>query len=100
RQKEFGDFSTNGALGLARRVGRSAREAAEGIRSPLPPDELIERVEVAEQGFLNLFVRAEWLLEVLRDAVARGPRYGRGEPDGRSMQGGIGSRNPPRAARG
>src|SRR6266542_2425604 len=64
RQKEFGDFSTNVALGLARRVGRgrSAREVAEVIRSHLPPDELIERVEVAGQGFLNLFVHAEWLL--------------------------------------
>jgi len=38
RQKEFGDFSTNVALGLARRVGRSPREVAEAIRSHLPPD--------------------------------------------------------------
>ncbi|MGH2579707.1 MAG: arginine--tRNA ligase, partial [Actinomycetota bacterium] len=94
RQKEFGDFSTNVALALAGRVGRSAREVAEAIRSHLPPDELIERVEVAGQGFVNLFVRAEWLLDVLRDAVARGPRYGRAEPNGRSMQVEFVSANP------
>jgi arginyl-tRNA synthetase len=94
RQKEFGDFSTNVALALAGRVGTSAREVAEAIRSRLPPDELIERVEVAGQGFVNFFVRAEWLLAVLRDAVARGPRYGWAEPNGRSAQVEFVSANP------
>jgi arginyl-tRNA synthetase len=94
RQKEFGDFSTNVALALARRVGTSAREVAEAIRSHLPQDELIERVEVAGQGFVNFFVRATWLRDVLRDAVARGPRYGRAEPNGRSAQVEFLSANP------
>ncbi|HEV8622671.1 MAG TPA: arginine--tRNA ligase [Actinomycetota bacterium] len=94
RQKEFGDFSTNVALALARRVGTSAREVAEAIRSHLPPDELIERVEVAGQGFVNFFVRATWLRDVLRDAVAGGPRYGRAEPNGRSAQVEFLSANP------
>jgi arginyl-tRNA synthetase len=94
RQKEFGDFSTNAALALAARVGMSPREVAEAIRSHLPADDLIERVEVAGQGFLNFFVRADWLREVLRDAVARGPRYGWAEPNGRSVQVEFVSANP------
>ncbi|TMK44040.1 MAG: arginine--tRNA ligase, partial [Actinobacteria bacterium] len=94
RQKEFGDFSTNAALALARRVGASPRDVAEAIRSHLPADDLIERVEVAGQGFLNFFVRADWLRDVLRDAVARGPRYGWAEPNGRSVQVEFVSANP------
>jgi len=94
RQKEFGDFSTNVALALAGRVGKSPREVAEAIRSHLPADDLIERVEVAGQGFVNFFVRADWLRDVLRDAVARGPRYGWAEPDGRSVQVEFVSANP------
>jgi arginyl-tRNA synthetase len=94
KQREFGDFSTNVALALAGRVRTSAREVAEAIRSHLPPDELIERVEVAGQGFVNFFVRAEWLLDVLRDAVARGPRYGWADSNGRSAQVEFVSANP------
>jgi arginyl-tRNA synthetase len=94
RQKEFGDFSTNVALALAGRVGSSPRQVAETIRSHLPTDDLIERVEVAGQGFLNFFVRADWLRDVLRDSVARGPRYGWAEPNGRSAQVEFVSANP------
>jgi len=94
RQKEFGDFSTNVALALAGRVGKTRQEVAEAIRSHLPADELIERVEVAGQGFVNFFVRADWLRDVLRDAVARGPRYGWAEPNGRSVQVEFVSANP------
>jgi arginyl-tRNA synthetase len=94
RQKEFGDFSTNVALALAGRVGTSPREVAEAIRSHLPADELIERVEVAGPGFVNFFVRAEWFRDVLRDAVARGLRYGWAEPNGRSVQVEFVSANP------
>jgi arginyl-tRNA synthetase len=94
RQKEFGDFSTNVALALAGRVGKSPREVAETIRSHLPADDLIERAEVAGAGFVNFFVRADWLRDVLRDAVALGPRYGCAEPNGRSVQVEFVSANP------
>jgi arginyl-tRNA synthetase len=94
RQKEFGDFSTNVALALAGRVGKSPREVAEAIRSHLPADDLIERAEVAGAGFVNFFVRADWLRDVLRDAVALGPRYGWAETNGRSVQVEFVSANP------
>jgi len=94
RQREFGDFSTNVALALAGRVGKSPREVAQAIRSHLPDDDLIERAEVAGVGFVNLFVRADWLRDVLRDAVALGPRYGWAEPNGRSVQVEFVSANP------
>ena len=94
RQKEFGDFSTNVALALAGRVGKSPREVAEVIRSHLPADDLIERAEVAGAGFVNFFVRADWLRDVLRDAVALGPRYGWAGPNGRSVQVEFVSANP------
>ena len=94
RQREFGDFSTNVALALAGRLGKSPREVAEAIRSHLPADDLIERAEVAGAGFVNFFVRADWLRDVLRDAVALGPRYGWAEPNGRSVQVEFVSANP------
>lgn len=94
RQKAFGDFSTNVALALAPRVGRPAREVAEAIVPLLPADDLIERAEVAGPGFINLFVRDDWLYDGLRQAVESGPRYGWAEPDGRSVQVEFVSANP------
>ena len=94
KQKGFGDFSTNVALALAPRLGRPAREVAEAILPHLPAGELIERAEVAGPGFINLFVRDDWRYDGLREAVARGPRYGWAEPDGRSVQVEFVSANP------
>lgn len=94
RQKAFGDFSTNVALALAPRVGRPAREVAEAIVPLLPADDLIERAEVAGPGFINLFVRDDWLYDGLRQAVESGPTYGWAEPDGRSVQVEFVSANP------
>ncbi len=86
KQKEHGDFSTNLALVLAGRVGRTPRAVAEVLVRHLPEDEIVARAEVAGPGFVNLFLRNRWLHDVLREVVARGPAFGRGEPSGRAVQ--------------
>jgi arginyl-tRNA synthetase len=80
RQKAFGDFSTNVALGLARGIGRKPRDVAEAIVAHLPASELIVRAEVAGPGFINVHVAETWLYDVLRDVVARGSAYGFSSP--------------------
>ncbi|HZD80376.1 MAG TPA: arginine--tRNA ligase, partial [Actinomycetota bacterium] len=94
KQKDFGDFSTNIALALAGRARRSPRDVATAIVAHLPPDDLLERAEVAGPGFINLFVRDDWLYEVLRRVVAQGPRYGWAEPHGHSVNVEFVSANP------
>lgn len=94
KRKEFGDFTTNVALDLSAKIGRPAREIATVIASSLPTGALIERAEVAGPGFVNLFVRDEWMHEVLREAVNLGPRFGWAEPTGRSVQVEFVSANP------
>jgi arginyl-tRNA synthetase len=94
KQKEHGDFATNVALQIARRAGRPPREVAEAIVGRLPAATFVERVEVAGPGFINLFVGDDWLYDVLRDVVARGPSFGREEANGRSVQVEFVSANP------
>jgi arginyl-tRNA synthetase len=95
RQREHGDFATNIALVLASRAGRPPREVAEAILGTLPvKGDVIERAEIAGPGFLNLFVRGDWLHEALREAVGRGPDYGRPAANGRSVQVEFVSANP------
>jgi len=94
RQKEHGDFSTNVALALASRAGRRPRDVAEAIRAAFPPSSLVDRVEVAGPGFVNVFVTDGWLHDVLREIVERGSSYGRAEPNGERLQVEFVSANP------
>jgi arginyl-tRNA synthetase len=94
RQKEHGDWSTNVALVLAGRVGRSPREVAEAIAARLPTDGAIKKVEVAGPGFINLFLGHGWLHDVLADVLTRADRYGREAPRGERVQVEYVSANP------
>ena len=94
KQKEHGDFATNVALGLAKRVGKPPREVAEAIVGALPSAPFVERVEIAGPGFLNVFTTDDWLHAALRDVVAAGEAYGRAAPNGRRVQVEFVSANP------
>jgi arginyl-tRNA synthetase len=81
KSREHGDFATNVALQLAKRVGRPPREVAQALADALmasPPAHL-ERVEIAGPGFLNLYLGPGWLHDVLRAVVGDGQAYGRNE---------------------
>jgi arginyl-tRNA synthetase len=94
RQKEHGDLATNVALVLAKRVGRSPREVADAIVAALPASPHLRRAEVAGPGFINLWLASDWLLDALREIVARGEDYGRAERSGRRVQVEFVSANP------
>ncbi|MGB2754882.1 MAG: arginine--tRNA ligase [Phycisphaerae bacterium] len=57
----FGDYQANGAMVLAKRLGKNPREVAEQIVKRLDVSELAEAPEVAGPGFINLRLRPEWL---------------------------------------
>jgi arginyl-tRNA synthetase len=94
RQKEHGEWATNVALVLAPKAGRRPREVAEAIAAHLEPNELITSLEVAGPGFLNVFLGASWLHDVVRDIVRLGPDFGRLEPRGEQAQVEFVSANP------
>ncbi len=78
--RAHGDFQSNVALTLQKQVGAPPRDIAQRIVDALdqaPPAHL-DRVEVAGPGFLNFFLKPDWLHDVLRDVVAAGDDYGRG----------------------
>ncbi len=81
RQREHGDFQANAALKLAKVVGRKPRDVADDLARALTeaPPRHVERVEVAGPGFLNFHLAPTWLHDVVREVVAAGPAYGRGD---------------------
>jgi arginyl-tRNA synthetase len=70
-----GDYATNVALQTAGRHRRAPRELAAELAERVVELDEIERAEVAGPGFLNLWVTAEWLAEVLGEV---GADYGAG----------------------
>lgn len=52
-EEQFGDYATNVALQLSKKVGKNPREVAEAIVGALKHED-IEKAEVAGPGFINL----------------------------------------------
>ena len=61
--EQFGDFSTNVAMQLAKPLGRNPRESAQEIVQKLQETAQFADVGVAGPGFINIFIRDEQLLE-------------------------------------
>lgn len=78
RQAEHGDFATNAAMVLSRRLRRPPRELAQAIATSLAADaSLVARVEVAGPGFVNVWLSGERWHDVLRQILREGPAFGR-----------------------
>jgi arginyl-tRNA synthetase len=79
RDAAHGEMATNAAMVLAKDAGRKPRELAELIAEKLRADTLIEKVEVAGPGFINLTLRPAAWVDALRAAVKLGQDYGKSD---------------------
>ena len=88
KNRAHGDWATGAALALAKSAGMPPRDVAAKIVSQLPigEDALIQGVEIAGPGFLNLRLRPGWLGEILAQVTAEGKAFGRTDSNaGRSI---------------
>jgi arginyl-tRNA synthetase len=76
REAAHGDMATNAAMVLAKDAGKKPRELAEKIAEKLRADDLVDKVDVAGPGFINLTLKPGAWLDALRAAVRLGDRYG------------------------
>ncbi|MBP6965169.1 MAG: arginine--tRNA ligase [Armatimonadetes bacterium] len=80
KSREFGDFTTNIAMMMAREARMAPRRLAELVLARLSTaDGLIERAEVAGGGYINLYLKPEWLHDTLIRIADEGEAYGRSE---------------------
>jgi arginyl-tRNA synthetase len=70
-QEIHGDYSTNIAL-----LMKGGREMADKIASAIKPDEVIAKVEVAGPGFVNVFIRSDYLVNQLAEVLTQGQGFG------------------------
>src|ERR1700733_15721871 len=77
REASHGDMATNAAMVLAKEAKAKPRDLAEQIAAKLRADDLIEKVDVAGPGFINLTLRAHVWANALRTVLREGDAYGR-----------------------
>ncbi len=75
RPSDRADFQANGALALAKRLGRQPVEVAQAVVAAARLDDLCERVEVSGPGFVNLVLSTAFVEQHVR-AMAEDPRLG------------------------
>jgi arginyl-tRNA synthetase len=78
KNPEHGDFATNVALQLAKRVGRKPREAAEAIVAALATSGELARADIAGPGFINLTLSTGARFAVIAAVHRAGDEFGRG----------------------
>ena len=96
RQEQHGDLTTNVAMVLAKTLRRNPRELAAQIVDALRLDTtLVEGIEVAGPGFINVAFTPKYLRQELRALIAAGADYGRSTSGGgRRIQVEFVSANP------
>src|SRR3981081_3252701 len=72
-EERFGDYATNVALQLARKVGKNPREVAEALAEKLRQTlgDVVLNVSVADPGFLNLTLSDAALVDELGNEPAK-----------------------------
>src|SRR6201994_1517572 len=77
RDASHGDMATNAAMVLAREAKAKPRDLAEAIATRLRAEDLIEKVDVAGPGFINLTLKAHVWADALRAVLRENEAYGR-----------------------
>lgn len=77
RERGFGDFSTNIAMQVSKQAKMPPRKTAELLFSEFDfSGTYIERTEVAGPGFLNFYLRKDWLYDSLHIIQEKQDKYG------------------------
>jgi len=73
---EHGDFASGLPLKLARAMKMSPMAVAEMILAHIVPPPQVDRIWVAEPGFINFILKDDWLSREVESVLAAGESYG------------------------
>jgi arginyl-tRNA synthetase len=79
RDASHGDMATNAAMVLAKEAGKKPRDLAEALAAKLRADPLIDKVDVAGPGFINMTLKPAAWIDALRTAIKLGADYGKSD---------------------
>ncbi len=66
---EFGDYQFNGAMSLAKKLGKNPRQIAQDIIENLDMTGILYKAEIAGPGFINLWLNHKWIAKECENAL-------------------------------
>jgi arginyl-tRNA synthetase len=82
-----GDYACNLAMQLAKPLRKPPRDIANALISALPKSDVVEKVEIAGAGFINVFITTTAKQHVVHDVLQAGAGYGHVHVGGRRKVG-------------
>ncbi|MEK4306446.1 arginine--tRNA ligase [Oceanobacillus sp. M60] len=77
KDKAHGDFATNIAMQLARIAKKAPRQIADEITANLDKQAAsVEKIDIAGPGFINFYMKQDFLGEVIETVLGAGDAYG------------------------
>lgn len=73
--EKFGDFQTNFAMMNTKILGKSPRAIAEEVVKNLVENDIIEKLEIAGPGFINIFLKDKFLGEYVKKIIIEGADF-------------------------
>ena len=76
KQASHGDYACNLAMQLAKPLRKSPRDIANALIAALPKSDVIEKIEIAGAGFINLFITKAAKQAIVHTVLYAGAGYG------------------------
>ncbi len=77
KEKSNGDFSCNAAMRIAKELKQNPKDVANIILKNIESNELIETIEIAGPGFININIYKNALLKGINDILNQNENYGK-----------------------
>ncbi|SFE08756.1 arginyl-tRNA synthetase [Lentibacillus persicus] len=78
KEKAHGDFATNIAMQLAKIAKKAPRQIAEDIAANIDESKAsIKKIDIAGPGFINFFMKSDFLTDLIPSILKAGDTYGR-----------------------
>ena len=73
--EKFGDFQTNFAMMNSKLIGNNPRAIAQAIVNNFVENDVIEKLEIAGPGFINIFLKNDYLGNLLKKSRQEAVSY-------------------------
>ena len=84
KKNDHGDYSSNVALKFCKVLGKNPMDVAEDIKNNISSN-LVEKIEIVRPGFINFFVKKDYLLDNIINIIEQGSSYGKLESKNKSV---------------
>lgn len=77
KKRENGDFSSNVAMRLAKTLKDNPVNIANKIKDAIDYSDKIEKIEIANPGFINIYLKDEYVFSGILNVINDGDNYGK-----------------------